>query len=100
MLLLSGIGELLLVVDGKQQVVAETVPPVHAVSLPVKVDIRGLRQPHIQLPFTEVYWSILDHRAVCSQADHLHRRNQVRFQPHDLIGVRSNPRATLDGHRV
>jgi hypothetical protein len=90
----------LFVVDGEKQVLAIGVTAVDAVSLPVEVNVAGLRQPHVEVPLAEVDWAVFDHGAVGIQANRSYGSDQIGFQSYDLIAVGGNPGAAFDRYRV
>ena len=95
-LLCFGLGDLLLVVHGEEQVVPEAVAAVRAATSPIVKDFRDLRQPHVQIVGLEMHGAILDGGAVGCKADLRNRRDKISFQPDNLKTVCCNPRSSLE----
>lgn len=56
--------DVLLVIHGKQQIVAETVPSMASLSSPVVINLSSPRQPQLHFAIFELYWPIFDGRAI------------------------------------
>src|SRR5439155_1705464 len=63
------LGDLLLLIHGKEQIMAEAQTPVHPPSLPIAVQFGALRQPHVHIALPEVHRSIVNNRVIAQKAD-------------------------------